>query len=65
MRKGEGKTCFELYDLAGDISESNDVSEVNPEIVARMQEILASARTAPDGPDALFAPMKSKKGKKE
>lgn len=39
---------LELYNLASDLSESHNVADENPEIVARMEEILATARTKSD-----------------
>ncbi len=37
---------FELYDLDADRSESSDVARGHPEVVARITEIMANARTA-------------------
>jgi arylsulfatase A-like enzyme len=39
------KKPIELYDLAKDISEANNLAETNPKIVADLSEKLASART--------------------
>jgi arylsulfatase len=36
---------FELYDLAGDPGETMEVSEEHPQVVARISEIMAGART--------------------
>lgn len=36
---------LELYDLDTDLSEANDVAELNPEIVAKVEEYLSGART--------------------
>jgi arylsulfatase A-like enzyme len=53
IRMGDWKAIItpdgslELYDLAADLGESTDVAEQNPEVVARIREILATARTAP------------------
>ncbi len=48
---------LELYDLDADLSEANDVAELNPEIVAKVEEYLSGARTesplwpVEEGPD--------------
>jgi arylsulfatase A len=44
VRHGVGQT-LELYDLETDLSEANDVAAGNPEVVARIEEFLATART--------------------
>jgi hypothetical protein len=36
---------LELYDLEVDLSEQTDVAGQNPEVVARVEEYLATART--------------------
>lgn len=45
-----GQTTFELYNLAEDIHEDNNVAEGNPEVVARISELMDSVRT----PSELF-----------
>jgi len=40
--------AFELYDLGNDRSETTDVSFENPEVVARVQDIMVEARTESD-----------------
>lgn len=42
------ETTFELFDLSKDPSESNDVADENPEVVAKIKDILKSARTESD-----------------
>ncbi len=42
---------LELYDLAADLGERNNVAEQHPEIVDEMKSILRSART----PSPVFA----------
>jgi arylsulfatase A-like enzyme len=37
--------AFELYDLETDRSETTDVADVNPEVVARITQIMDTART--------------------
>jgi len=44
------ETPIELYDLATDIGEQNDVAESNPEVVAEIETILRDGRT----PSELF-----------
>ena len=44
IRKGPG-TPLELYDLAQDLGEQHDVAKEHPDILARVETILASART--------------------
>lgn len=39
------KSKFELYDLDADFGETMNVADENPDIVAKMKEIMASART--------------------
>jgi arylsulfatase A-like enzyme len=39
---------LELYNLAADIGEQNNVAAENPEIAAKMEKIMLKARTAPD-----------------
>ena len=38
---------LELYDLARDVGETRDVSDAHPEVVARIESYLETARTAP------------------
>jgi hypothetical protein len=48
VKRGVGKNRdakIELYDLANDISEENDVADEFPEMVEQMKKILAEART--------------------
>jgi arylsulfatase A-like enzyme len=61
MRKGRPQ--FELYNLSGDIDESENVAARHPEISERMKALLTEARTVPEGQDELFAPAKPKKKK--
>jgi arylsulfatase len=46
---------IELYDLAPDVGEKNDVSGDNPEIVARIEDIMVNGRT----PSELFPLVRS------
>ena len=39
---------LELYDLTSDLGEEHDVAEENPKVVARVEEILSTARTKSD-----------------
>lgn len=48
VRKGT-KAPIELYDLRGDLGEKNDVAAAHPDVVARISEILNTART--DSPE--------------
>ena len=64
-RKKDGPT-FELYDLSKDMAESNNVADSEPEVVAKIKDIVKSARSAPEGKaDALFEPFQPKKKKKK
>ena len=54
LRQGDWKVVrprpagqLELYNLASDPTESRDVAAQNPEIVARLEKLMASARVAP------------------
>jgi arylsulfatase A-like enzyme len=40
-----GRSDVELYDLATDIGESHDVARDHPRVVARIEEIMRTART--------------------
>ena len=55
VRLGPGKP-LELYDLKTDIGETQDVAGQHPEVVARIEGYLRSART--DSPDFPFRPAK-------
>jgi arylsulfatase A len=44
----------ELYDLASDIGETNDVASSNPEIVKRMEEIMKNEHLQSDVFPFLF-----------
>ena len=44
VRAAPGKP-LELYDLSRDIGEKNDIAEENPEVVARIEKYLKTART--------------------
>jgi arylsulfatase A-like enzyme len=44
IRPAPGKP-LELYDLSRDIGEKNDIAEENPEVVARIEKYLKTART--------------------
>lgn len=46
--RNKPRAPLELYDLAADLSEKNDVAKEHPDIVARMEKILARARTKSD-----------------
>ncbi|MEY4386544.1 MAG: hypothetical protein RLY20_1827 [Verrucomicrobiota bacterium] len=46
IRQAPGK-ALELYNLTRDIGETNNIAEENPQVVARMENILARARTEP------------------
>lgn len=48
-------TPLELYDLADDVAETNDVAASNPGVVRRIEEILKTARTESE----LFPTLKS------
>jgi hypothetical protein len=41
----KGKTAVELYDLSKDPGEKNDVAAANPDVAARVAEIMKSGRT--------------------
>jgi arylsulfatase len=43
--RGRGRTDLELYDLGTDIGESRDVARDHPEVLARIEEIMRTART--------------------
>ena len=45
-----GNTDIELYNIATDIGEQNDVAAEHPEMVAKLDEMMASVRT----PSELF-----------
>ena len=51
---GEGDTKIELYNLATDVSETQDVAAQHPDLVKRIEKILAEQHT----PSALF-PLKA------
>lgn len=42
------KTTFELYDLANDIHEDNNVAEQHPEIAAKISDMMNTVRTKSD-----------------
>jgi arylsulfatase A-like enzyme len=44
IRMAPGKP-LELYDLSKDESESNNIAESHPEIIAKMEAVLETART--------------------
>ena len=45
--------AIELYDLATDLGEQHDVAAAHPELLARIESMLAAARTeSPDWPTA-------------
>src|SRR5208283_3800572 len=52
VRQGlhKGSTKIELYDLKDDVGEQRNVAAQNPEIVKRIEKIMAAART----PSKLF-----------
>ncbi len=50
------KTTTELYDLANDVGEENNVAKENPELTAKLLELLESARTPSE--DFKFEPRK-------
>jgi len=50
------KTTIELFNLAGDISEENNVAEKHPEIVKELSELMKTART--ENVDFPFAAVK-------
>ncbi|REK09932.1 MAG: N-acetylgalactosamine-6-sulfatase [Planctomycetota bacterium] len=39
---------LELFDLSADLGETNDIAEEHPDVVARMERLLAAARTPSD-----------------
>lgn len=55
----KGKRDLELYDLSKDVNETNNIADENPEIIAKMKQILKEAHTE----SALF-PLKDKVKKK-
>lgn len=76
MRKGDWKahlqkvgvpsqTTFELYNLASDLAEENEVSAAHPEVSTELKQLMASARTAPQGNAEILvvSPPKKKKNK--
>ena len=60
--RSPNKTRLELYNLAGDVGETTDVAEANPDIVAEMERLMTQARVA-EQPDALYQPPVPKKKK--
>ncbi len=59
IRKGP-KMAVELYDLATDLHESRNIAESHPEMVKRIEEILATART--DDPEwPVLSPEEARK----
>ncbi|QOY88703.1 arylsulfatase [Paludibaculum fermentans] len=59
IRKGP-ELPIELYDLATDLSEHHDLSAANPAVLAKIKQIMASART--DSPDfPILTPEEAKK----
>jgi arylsulfatase A-like enzyme len=57
IRRGVKKnpdTPLELYDLDGDISERNNVSEKHPEIAAKIEKIMLEARSRPENKKFAF-----------
>ena len=50
LNVGNDRTSFELYNLADDIHEDRNVAAENPDITARINEIMDTART----PSELF-----------
>jgi arylsulfatase A len=65
VRNAPGKP-LELYDLKTDASEKNNVAAANPEVVAKAESILKSARTDhPDWPLVAKTGKKGKSGKKK
>ncbi len=53
---------IELYDLAADLGEQDDVADTHPDVVAKMADILKSARTdSKDWPIREGPPPKAKK----
>ncbi|MEM8944240.1 MAG: arylsulfatase [Planctomycetota bacterium] len=50
QKLARGRTNVELYNLATDIAEKNNVADQHPEIVAKLAEMMAAART----PSELF-----------
>lgn len=55
-----GKTVVELYDLATDEAEENNVADQHPEIVAEMTKLFEEGRT-PQENDRIFTPVAKKK----
>lgn len=45
VRDKSGPVIFELYDLANDIEEQNNVADKHPEIVSEMEKLFKEART--------------------
>ena len=59
MRKDlDGRT--ELYDLGSDVREVRDVSDRNPEVGKRVEEVFRTARV--DSPLAALSPQPLKQG---
>jgi len=57
---------IELYDLAKDVGETNDLAGKNPELVAKAEKIMQAARTEdPNWPMKGAKPKPKKKGKKK
>ncbi len=48
LNVGNDKTTFELYNLAEDIHEDHNLADEEPEISARLQQLMDSARTDSD-----------------
>ncbi len=54
------RTTFELYNLSSDIAESKELSAEHPDVAKEMKELLASARTVPQGNDEILVAPKRK-----
>ncbi len=50
-----GNEVFELYDLDADLQETNDIAAENPEIIARVKEIISKEHTTSPNPRWRFS----------
>jgi arylsulfatase A-like enzyme len=53
---------LQVYDLANDVGETNDVAASQPEVAARLEKLLSESRV--DSPEFPLTPQPKKKVKK-
>lgn len=59
------KTTVALYHLKDDIAEATDVSAVHPDMTRKLEKLLATARTVPQGNSEILTVSKKKKKAKK